>query len=119
MDDDAVKRAMERIASASESRPTEADVQAALTRSNVEIPSGRIEGTGRELTVKTIGELTTAEQFGKIVVATVEGRPIQLHDVARVAVGAEDDRKVVRFQGEPAVGLGIIRQSKAPIIFAG
>jgi multidrug efflux pump len=94
-------------------RLTVADVQAALTRSNVEIPSGRIEGTGRELTVKTIGELTTAEQFGKIVVATVEGRPIQLNDVARVAVGAEDDRKVVRYQGEPAVGLGIIRQSKA------
>jgi multidrug efflux pump len=94
-------------------RLTVADVQTALARSNVEIPSGRIEGTGRELTVKTMGELTTAEQFGKIVVATVEGRPIQLHDVARVAVGAEDDRKVVRYQGEPAVGLGIIRQSKA------
>ena len=94
-------------------RLTVADVQTALTRSNVEIPSGRIEGTGRELTVKTIGELTTAEEFGKIVVATVEGHPIQLHDVARLAVGAEDDRKVVRFQGEPAVGLGIIRQSKA------
>ena len=59
-------------------RLTVADVQTALTRSNVEIPSGRIEGTGRELTVKTIGELTTAEEFGKIVVATVEGHPIHI-----------------------------------------
>ncbi len=39
MDDDAVKRAMERIASASESRPTEADVQAALERAREQIES--------------------------------------------------------------------------------
>jgi small-conductance mechanosensitive channel len=39
MDDDAVKRAMERIASASESRPTEADVQAALERARAQIES--------------------------------------------------------------------------------
>jgi hypothetical protein len=37
MDDDAVRRAMERIASASESRPTEADVQAALQRAREQV----------------------------------------------------------------------------------
>jgi archaellum component FlaC len=39
MDDDAVKRAMERIASATESRPTEADVQAALERARDQVES--------------------------------------------------------------------------------
>ncbi len=92
---------------------TVADVEAALRHGNVEIPSGRIEGAGRELTVKTLGELTTAEDFGNLVVSEASGRPIRLHDVARVAVGAEDDRKIVRYQGQPAVGLGVVRQSKA------
>ncbi|MBI2963884.1 MAG: efflux RND transporter permease subunit, partial [Deltaproteobacteria bacterium] len=92
---------------------TVADVEAALRRGNVEIPSGRIEGAGRELTVKTLGELTTAEGFGSLVVSESSGRPIRLRDVAQVAVGAEDERKIVRYQGEPAVGLGIVRQSKA------
>src|SRR5882724_2534906 len=92
---------------------TVADVEAALRRSNVEIPSGRVEGLGREMTVKTLGELTTAQGFGDIIVTETSGHPVRLRDVARVAVGAQDDRKVVRYQGEPAVGLGIIRQSKA------
>ena len=89
------------------------DVSEALRRGNVEIPAGRVEGTGRELTVRTQGELRTADDFGALVVAEVAGRPIRLSDVARVEVGAEDDRKVVRYQGKPAVALGIIRQSKS------
>ena len=92
---------------------TVADVETALRRGNVELPSGRVEGAGRELTVKTLGELTTSEGFADMVVSESAGRPIRLRDVARVQVGAEDERKVIRYQGEPAVGLGIVRQSKA------
>ncbi|MGH7898753.1 MAG: efflux RND transporter permease subunit, partial [Candidatus Binatia bacterium] len=92
---------------------TVADVEAALRAGNVEIPAGRIEGAERELTVKTLGELTTPEAFGALVITETSGRPIRLRDIARVEVGAEDERKVVRYQGLPAVGLGVIRQSKA------
>jgi multidrug efflux pump len=92
---------------------TVSDVSEALRRGNVEVPAGRIEGIGRELTVRTLGELRDAEHFGALVVADVGGRPVRLRDVARVEVGAEDDRKVVRYQGKPAVAFGIIRQSKS------
>jgi len=92
---------------------TIADLAEALRRGNVEIPSGRVEGESRELTVRTLGELKTADEYGALIVAEVAGKPIRLRDVARVVVGPEDDRKVVRYQGAPAVGLGIIRQSKA------
>jgi multidrug efflux pump len=92
---------------------TVSDVADALGRENVDIPSGRIEGTDAEFTVRTLGELTTPEEYGELVVAMKEGAPIRLRDVAEVAVGPEDERKIVRFDKQPAVGLGIVKQSQA------
>jgi len=92
---------------------TVADVVAALRRENVDIPSGRVEGADSEFALRTLGELHTPEAFGNIIVADVGDGPIRLRDVARVEVGAETERKLVRFNMEPAVGLGVIKQSKA------
>jgi multidrug efflux pump len=94
-------------------RLTVADVAAALERGNVDIPSGRIEGADTEFTVRTLGELRTPEEYGALVVATVDGAQIRLRDVAEVKIGPEDERKIVRFNREPAVGLGVVKQSKA------
>ena len=95
---------------------TVADVRAALERENVDLPSGRIEGAGREFTVRTLGELDTARAFEEMVVANVNGQPVRLRDVARVEVGPETERKIVRFNGEAAVGLGIVKLSRANTI---
>jgi len=95
---------------------TVADVDAALRRENVDIPSGRIEGVEREFTVRTLGELDTASAFEELIVANVEGQPVRLRDVARVEVGAETERKVVRFDDKPAVGLGVVKLAKANTI---
>jgi len=92
---------------------TVSDVVEALRRENVDIPSGRVEGADSEFALRTLGELKTPDAFGAIIVADVEAGPIRLRDVARVEVGAETERKLVRFNMEPAVGLGIIKQSKA------
>ena len=89
------------------------DVAAALQRENVDIPSGRVESLDREFTVRTLGELSTAPDYGAMTVAVVDGSPVRLRDVAQVEVGPEDERKLVRFNGKPAVGLGIVKQSKA------
>ncbi len=94
-------------------RLTVTDVADALRRENVDVPSGRIEGTDSEFTVRTLGELTTPEEYGDLVVATLNGAPIRLRDVAQVQVGPEDERKIVRFNREPAVGLGVVKQSQA------
>jgi multidrug efflux pump len=92
---------------------TVADVEAALQRENVDLPSGRIEGPSREFTVRTLGELKTAEEYGNLIVAERDGQVVRLRDVARVEVGPEDDRKLVRFNRDPAVALGVVKQSKA------
>jgi len=90
-----------------------ADVADALARENVDIPSGRVEGSDRELTVRTLGELEQPKDYGALTVAVVNGEPVRLRDIAEVEAGPEDDRKIVRFNGKAAVGLGIVKQSKA------
>jgi multidrug efflux pump len=92
------------------------DVESALRRGNAEIPSGRVEGAGREFAVRTRGELNTTQEFANIIVSQSGGRLIKLEDVARVSLGAEDDRTIARFEGVPAVGLGITKQQKSSTV---
>ena len=95
---------------------TVADVEQALHNQNAEIPSGRIEGRGREFSVHTRGDLSQPEEFANIVVANPGDHAVHLNDVADVKVGAEDDRNVARYNGAPAVGLGIVKQQKASTV---
>ena len=92
---------------------TIADVAAALQRENVDIPSGRLESQDAEFTVRSLGELRSASDFENMIIANVKGQAVKLRDVARVEVGPQDVRKLVRFNGEPAIGLGVVKQSKA------
>jgi len=95
---------------------TVSDIERALRTQNAEIPSGRIEGTGREFSVHTRGDLATPEEFAAIVVANLGDKPIHLRDIADVDLGAEDDRNIARYNLEPAVGLGIVKQQKASTV---
>jgi hydrophobe/amphiphile efflux-1 (HAE1) family protein len=97
---------------------TPADVIAAIQAQNVEAPVGRIGARpiGKDqqfqLNVQTQGRLTTAEQFGDIVLrANPNGSLLRVRDVARVELGAENQDVESRFNGKPAV---TIRISLAP-----
>lgn len=95
---------------------TALDVRDALTDNNVEIPSGRIEGEEREFTVRTQGQMKRPEAFNRMIVKEVDGMPVRIEDIGWAEIGARDDRSLVRFNGIPAVGLGIVKQSKANTI---
>jgi multidrug efflux pump len=95
---------------------TTQDVEAAIRRENAEIPGGRVEGSEREFSVRTRGELSTPEEFGAIIVAQNENDVVRLRDIAEVSVGAADERTQVRYNGQAAVGLGIVKQSKASTV---
>jgi multidrug efflux pump len=89
------------------------DVETALKNQNIDIPSGRVEGAQREYTVLSNSDINTAEQFANIVVSNREGHFILLKDIARVSLGVEDAQARFTFNSEPAVGLGVVKQSVA------
>jgi multidrug efflux pump len=95
---------------------TTADVEAAIRRENTEIPAGRVEGTEREFSVRTLGDLDTPQEFAAIIVKQAGDDFVRLGDVAEVELGAADERTAVRYNGQPAIGLGIVKQTKASTI---
>jgi len=89
------------------------DVESAIRSANAEIPGGRVEGPEREFTVRTQGELDRPEGFAAIVVAQRGDEKVRLGDIADVRIGAQDERTAIRYNQKPAIGLGIVKQSKA------
>ena len=96
---------------------TALDVEQALRRQNVEIPSGRIEGKSTEYPIRTFGRLLTPEAYEYLVIRRNNDNSLtRLRDIGRAEIGAESDRTIARYNGKPAVGLGISKLSGANII---
>jgi multidrug efflux pump len=94
-------------------RLTPQDVEDALRRQNVEVPAGRIESRAREFSVVAETDLNRPDQFEAVIVRYVNGYPVRIRDVGRAEIGPQDERSVVRFNGSPAVALGVIKQATA------
>ena len=92
---------------------TPQDVIDALRRQNAEIPAGRIESTDLEFTVLFETDLRTPEDFDNLVVKRVDGFLVRLADVGYANIGPQDERRTVRYGGETAIALGIIKQATA------
>jgi hydrophobe/amphiphile efflux-1 (HAE1) family protein len=92
---------------------TVSDVVSALQREHVELPAGRLESTGREVSVRVMGEALDLETLRDIVVKEVPGGAIYLKDVALVEDGFEDVRRLARVNGQPANSIGIKKQRGA------
>jgi HAE1 family hydrophobic/amphiphilic exporter-1 len=94
------------------------DVRDALRRENIEAPGGRMITGLQELGLRTLGRVTSAEQFGEIVIGTHSGTPVRVRDVAQVEDGASELRTWSAFfrkgvPGEDVVTVQILRQSGA------
>ncbi len=87
------------------------DVMSALQRQNVELPGGRIESLSKEYTIKVKGEFLNVPDFHDLVIAYDRGAPVRLRDVGRVEDGMEERRTIARFNGVPAVTMGVQKQS--------
>jgi multidrug efflux pump len=92
---------------------TVAELQSALQREHVEMPAGRLEATGREVSVRVMGEAIDLETLRNLVLRETSTGPIYLHDVAIVEDGFEDVRHLARVNGVPAQGIGIKKQRGA------
>ena len=87
------------------------DVRSALVSQNLEVPGGRIDQGAREVVLRTLGRLNTAEQFGDLIITNRGGYPIRVKDIGRAEDSFEEPRSLTRLDGQTAVSLVIQKQS--------
>jgi multidrug efflux pump len=93
---------------------TPADLERALRTQNVELPAGRLESAQQNVTLRVDRPFTTTQQFAQLVIGRgSDGYLVRLGDVARIEQAPENPYSAFRLNGEPAIGLGIVRQSGA------
>jgi hydrophobic/amphiphilic exporter-1 (mainly G- bacteria), HAE1 family len=86
------------------------EVQAALGRSNVNLPTGTLYGTHQMFNVMATGQLQNAEAFRPLIVAYRNGSPVRLEELGRVVDGVQTDKVASWYNDERAVILAIQRQ---------
>ncbi|MBK9283563.1 MAG: efflux RND transporter permease subunit [Sphingobacteriaceae bacterium] len=92
---------------------TPLDIKAVLEKENVDLPAGKIEGDNTELTVNTIGKITSVEEFEKLIIKQEGTGVVRMEDVARVEAGAENEETILKESGIPMVGLALVPQPGA------
>ena len=89
---------------------TPLDVQNALFRENVDLPSGKISGNATELSVRTFGRLNTEEEFNNIIIKNVNGSDVKVKDIGEAVLGPENEESQLRESGIPMIAMAIIPQ---------
>lgn len=95
---------------------TPIDVRNALNRENIELPSGSIEGKNTELTVRTLGRLTTVDDFNNLIIKETTNSIIRFSDIGEAQLYPENDKSILRRDGIPMVGVVLIPQPGANFI---
>ena len=95
---------------------TPLDVRNAISRENVELPAGRIEGANTELSIRTLGRLRTVEDFNNLIIINDNDRVVRFRDIGEAVVDAENTRSAFRRNGKPMVSAVIIPQPGANYI---
>ena len=89
---------------------TPLDVRNAIARENVELPSGSIEGTTTELTIRTLGLLTTPDEFNNLIIKQEGDQVVRFMDIGRAELGSENLRSILMRDRIPMLGVAIIPQ---------
>ncbi len=89
---------------------TPLDVKNAILRENVELPSGSIEGNNTQLTIRTLGLMTTPKEFNDLIIKQSGDQIIRFSDIGMAELGPEDIRGIMKRDGVPMVGTAIIPQ---------
>lgn len=93
------------------------DVRNALLQQNVELPTGKIEGYRSELTIRTMGRLTTEEDFNEMIIKEENGAVVKFKDIGRAVLAPENERTLLRGNNKiPMVGIAVTPQPGANYI---
>ncbi|WP_416441227.1 efflux RND transporter permease subunit [Leeuwenhoekiella sp. A16] len=89
---------------------TVSEVRTALSAQNVELPSGKLTGANTELTVKTIGNLSTEEEFNDIIIRADDEKVVRFSDIGKATLEAENMETKLSDSGKQMVALAVIPQ---------
>ncbi|HEX7492791.1 MAG TPA: efflux RND transporter permease subunit [Bacteroidales bacterium] len=89
---------------------TPLDVRNAILRENVELPSGSIEGNTTQLTIRTLGLMSTPKEFDDLILKQNGDQIVRFKDIGRAELGPEDIRGILKRDGVPMVSDVIIPQ---------
>lgn len=92
------------------------DVLSALSRENIELPSGKVRGNATELTVKTFGRLVTEADFNEMIIREKGSQIIRFKDIGEAMIGPENEETSARRNNIYGVNLAIIPQPGANYI---
>ena len=92
---------------------TTLDIRNAIENENIELPSGSIEGNTVELSIRTLGLMTTANEFNNLIIKESRNNIVRFKDVGRAELAPEDIKSVMKRNGEPLVINTIIPQPGA------
>jgi multidrug efflux pump len=92
---------------------TPLDIRNAIGRENVELPSGSVEGNTTELTIRTLGLMTTPAEFNNLIIKQSGDQVVRVSDIGRAELGPEDIRGIMKMNGVPMVANAIIPQPGA------
>ncbi|MCX7780764.1 MAG: efflux RND transporter permease subunit [Negativicutes bacterium] len=84
-----------------------------LRSENLELPGGKVTDGNREITMRTAGNLTTTDQFRNLPVARRNGAQLFISNIATVNDTTKDASSITKFNGQPAIGIDIMKQSGA------
>ncbi|WP_321424960.1 efflux RND transporter permease subunit [uncultured Bacteroides sp.] len=87
---------------------TASDIDAALSKENVEMPGGKIRGNATELIVKTRGRLTTEEDFNNLIVKQTDNQVVRLQDIGEAVLGPQNEESGSTVNGTTGVMLNLI-----------
>jgi hydrophobe/amphiphile efflux-1 (HAE1) family protein len=89
------------------------DIRTSLNNENVDLPPGKIYGNNTEMTIKTLGRLTSEKDFENLIIKQDSTGIVRLSNVARVEIGPENLEQSWKYNGVNAVGLVLIPQPGA------
>ncbi|MEY3444703.1 MAG: hypothetical protein RLZZ519_2984, partial [Bacteroidota bacterium] len=89
------------------------DISNALAKENVELPAGKIYGDATELTIRTMGRLSTEQQFADLLIKEGPEGIVRLSDIAKVEIGPEILEQSWKLNGVNGVGLAVVPQPGA------
>lgn len=89
------------------------DVRNAIRQSNLQLPAGELEASGRKFTINADAQIDDPSEFERIVIREAGDVPIRIEDVGWVELGSENYQAITRFYARDTVGVGVIRQSRS------